>query len=143
VTRADDLTVDVDGAIYGCPAVCASYQRDGPAATALFRIGHVSDLDPLKAVERYRNRVRSEGLIAFSEQRLYEDPCASCDAKANCRLCLASVLWHGQDRSGEYRIPYFPCLFVRELTRLRSRMPRQPGIGERIRRYSRESVSVR
>jgi radical SAM protein with 4Fe4S-binding SPASM domain len=136
LARTEDLTVDVDGAVYACAALCGSYQRDPSIESAAFRIGHLEDPGILNAITQYPERVGRHPLLVWARDRPGKAPCTTCSARESCRPCPASVLWDRSRGHHGYRVPGFQCVFTREMHRIRSRMPAQPGLEERIRRYA-------
>lgn len=119
------LTVDVDGALFGCALLAESYQEphEGSLSASLrrLRIGNVRTPDLAGRLERFRRRVRhTEILQRKSAKHSVFGQCCECEHYGWCQVCPGGIS-RIPGNSDPTRVPDFACAFYRVAGKYRDR----------------------
>jgi len=111
-----NLTVDVDGQVYGCTLCVESVQEfQSPLAQRLRQATKVGELNrdfPL-AYQRYLESAHDEHLLNHREKKYSSyGRCADCSYYADCTICPVSIA-QSPGNMDPHRVPDFPCAFNR------------------------------
>lgn len=130
----ENLTIDVDGQVYGCVLAAASYHRS-PArvlrpALAALKIGRMSDPDFAARLTAMPDVASGCGAFQHPERRYSSyGRCADCTFLGRCHVCpLAAAPEPAWD--DVTRVPDFVCAFNQVALAARDRFPRQPSAYE-------------
>lgn len=131
VEGAEELTVDVDGQVYGCAMFADSYQE---LPTDFLRrrlerleLGGVRDPDLNERMAAYPEAVaRAEIFHRHDAKYSGYGECRTCECLEHCFVCPVSI---GQtpEATDPHRIPDFLCAFSLVSNRYRQRMAAEPG----------------
>jgi radical SAM protein with 4Fe4S-binding SPASM domain len=111
-----NLTVDVDGQVYGCTLCVESVQEfRSPLVQRLrqaTKIGELSRDFPV-AYQRYLESAHDEDLLNHREKKYSSyGRCADCSYYADCTICPVSIA-QSPGNMDPHRVPDFPCAFNR------------------------------
>jgi sulfatase maturation enzyme AslB (radical SAM superfamily) len=120
-TTGESLTVDVDGRLFGCELLAATY-RPSPTAPlehllGELTLGHVEDL-PSSAP-----RPQPPAMFRDLDRKHSSyGSCRHCPYRGECSICPVSIA-RAKDNDDPYRVPDHQCAFQRISSKYRSRFP--------------------
>jgi len=117
VMRGTTPAVDVDGQVYGCALLAASFQKfDSPLLRRLqevMKIGAIGDLRFDERFHQYLEATRREEILNRKEDKFASyGRCGDCSYFDDCSICPVSI-GHISGNRDPARIPDFACAFNR------------------------------
>lgn len=131
VESAEELTVDVDGDVYGCAMFAESFQEFPSdflsSRMSNLRLGELSEPDLSNRMTSYSDVVtQAEIFHNRDEKHSGYAECRSCEFLDHCFVCPVTI---GQipGNTDPHRIPDFLCAFNLVSNRFREKLAGEPG----------------
>jgi radical SAM protein with 4Fe4S-binding SPASM domain len=129
VGRAEQLAVDVDGQVHGCPTFATSYQRFPPQSllsrVEALKLGSILSGDLASALADYPRMVRQTEIFDDKQDKYSSyGKCRECRFLETCRICPITIGYiEGND--DPRRVPDFLCAYTLVTKKYRRRFPRE------------------
>lgn len=129
VMRGRTPAVDVDGGVYGCALLAASFQKfDSPLLRHLHAVMRISTIaDPCfdERFQKYLEASRAEEILNCKEKKYSSyGKCADCRYFDDCSICPVSI-GHIPGNTDPARVSDFACAFTRTALKYRLKFARK------------------